>query len=117
MERLFSVSALGHREKWTGRPDYRKRTIDEAIKDCSRVYEPRPKPKAAPSPNGQSEHVGGKTSNIPEIIITELEADVNDQAVKALANHPGIYQRNLNLVSVAFHIKANQSGKDKIDRA
>jgi putative DNA primase/helicase len=32
MERLFSASALGQREKWTDRPDYRQRTIDNAIK-------------------------------------------------------------------------------------
>ncbi len=40
MEALFSESALGQREKWINRPDYRKRTIDHAIANTSRRYEP-----------------------------------------------------------------------------
>jgi hypothetical protein len=40
MEALFSESALGQREKWTSRPDYRKRTIDYAIKNTSGRYDP-----------------------------------------------------------------------------
>ncbi len=39
MEALFSESALGRRDKWTSRPDYRKRTIDYAIAH-SKKYEP-----------------------------------------------------------------------------
>lgn len=31
MERLFSASALGQREKWQARQDYRKRTIQAAL--------------------------------------------------------------------------------------
>jgi primase-polymerase (primpol)-like protein len=31
LERLFSDSALGQREKWRKRPDYRKRTIKKAL--------------------------------------------------------------------------------------
>jgi hypothetical protein len=41
MERLFSGSALGQREKWTARADYRQATIDRAINDCKTVYEPQ----------------------------------------------------------------------------
>lgn len=54
MERLFSASGLGRREKWRGRPDYRERTIRKAISDAREFYEP-PKdsvstgPKVAPS--------------------------------------------------------------------
>ncbi len=40
MERLFSQSALGRREKWQERADYRERTITRAIADCREVYEP-----------------------------------------------------------------------------
>jgi hypothetical protein len=40
MERLFTLSALGQREKWTGRRDYRYRTVDLAIKGCDTTYEP-----------------------------------------------------------------------------
>ena len=31
MERLFGMSALGQREKWLDRPDYRRATIDRAL--------------------------------------------------------------------------------------
>jgi hypothetical protein len=40
MEALFSQSALGRRDKWIDRPDYRKRTIDHAIARTSKSYEP-----------------------------------------------------------------------------
>jgi primase-polymerase (primpol)-like protein len=39
IERLFSRSGLV-REKWRKRPDYRKRTIQNAIRSCSEFYEP-----------------------------------------------------------------------------
>lgn len=38
MERIFSMSGLGQREKWKSRADYRKMTIDKAIQDTSEVY-------------------------------------------------------------------------------
>ena len=38
MERLFSRSKLGMREKWRNRPDYRNRTIWAAIRDPERAY-------------------------------------------------------------------------------
>jgi hypothetical protein len=40
MEALFSESALGRRDKWIHRPDYRKRTIDHAIERTPKIYEP-----------------------------------------------------------------------------
>jgi putative DNA primase/helicase len=40
MERLFSESALGQRKKWRCRPDYRRRTIDHAIRRTGKVYTP-----------------------------------------------------------------------------
>jgi primase-polymerase (primpol)-like protein len=40
MEALFSQSALGQRDKWINRPDYRKTTIDRAIANTSRRYDP-----------------------------------------------------------------------------
>lgn len=35
MERYFSASALGQRDKWTDREDYRARTIDAVLKDTN----------------------------------------------------------------------------------
>ena len=40
MERLFSRSGLGQRDKWRDRPDYRERTIQKAIEDAREFYKP-----------------------------------------------------------------------------
>jgi P4 family phage/plasmid primase-like protien len=40
METLFGRSALGQRDKWKDRGEYRKWTIDEAIAGCKEVYTP-----------------------------------------------------------------------------
>ena len=39
-ERLFNDSALGQREKWRDRLDYRKRTLDRALQDMTSFYDP-----------------------------------------------------------------------------
>ncbi|MDV4177307.1 phage/plasmid primase, P4 family [Rhizobium brockwellii] len=38
MERLFGMSALGKREKWTKRPDYRSMTVGRALKGSGSFY-------------------------------------------------------------------------------
>lgn len=40
MERLFSRSGLGQRDKWRNRQDYRERTIQKAISGCFEFYNP-----------------------------------------------------------------------------
>jgi primase-polymerase (primpol)-like protein len=40
MEALFSRSALGQREKWQSRSDYRQQTIGRAIAGCEHTYKP-----------------------------------------------------------------------------
>jgi len=40
MERIFSASALGKRDKWQTRPDYRERTIDTALEGRTEFYTP-----------------------------------------------------------------------------
>lgn len=40
IERLFSQSGLGQRDKWRNRADYRKRTIQKAIADAREFYKP-----------------------------------------------------------------------------
>src|SRR5579871_6151277 len=40
MENLFSLSALGQRDKWKKRKDYRDSTIAKAIATCKGVYDP-----------------------------------------------------------------------------
>ncbi len=39
MQRLFGSSALGQRDKWKERGDYRARTINGAISKCSKIYD------------------------------------------------------------------------------
>jgi hypothetical protein len=39
LERIFSSSALGRREKWRGRDDYRKMTIRKALAGLGEVYD------------------------------------------------------------------------------
>ncbi len=48
LDRLFRGSALC-REKWTGRADYRRRTIERALRGLGDTYAPR---EVAPSTNG-----------------------------------------------------------------
>jgi hypothetical protein len=45
MERLFSSSALGRRDKWKNRKDYRQRTIAAAIARTTKTYDPKHKPQ------------------------------------------------------------------------
>ncbi len=70
METLFSASALGKREKWKERPDYRARSIDRAIADCTATYEPRPKSGAKPSSNGKDNGRQAATKR-PDILDVE----------------------------------------------
>lgn len=47
MKRAFDESALGEREKWRNRPDYRERTVKAALKEWNgQGYKYRPKPNA-----------------------------------------------------------------------
>lgn len=42
LERLFGLSELGKREKWTSRPDYRRRSIDAALRLVTTSYSGKP---------------------------------------------------------------------------
>ena len=44
MERIFNISALGQRDKWAERDDYRQRTILGAVAVCKSVYNRPPPP-------------------------------------------------------------------------
>jgi len=49
MERLFSQSGLGKRDKWRDRSDYRERSIKTAIADTVEVYEARQEEPKSPT--------------------------------------------------------------------
>lgn len=59
LERIMNGSALGMRDKWQDRQDYRDRTIDRAIGDLAKVYtwpgsvEATPAPTPAKSPEAE----------------------------------------------------------------
>ncbi len=71
MERAFSQSALGQREKWKDRPDYRKWTIDKAIAGCTDVYDPPVVLK-----------IGGKAAN------SQASGQAKDRRVNEAADDP-----------------------------
>jgi DNA-binding transcriptional ArsR family regulator len=63
IERLFSQSGLGQRDKWRQRPDYRERTIQEALAQTTNFYTPGkgkgPKPEGGQKRNGSQERLEG----------------------------------------------------------
>jgi DNA-binding transcriptional ArsR family regulator len=74
LERIFSSSALGRREKWRRRDDYRDRTIRKALSDLGEVYKwPRERPRLLSSssptpPVPGDDDDNSSTDNTPEIV-------------------------------------------------
>jgi len=74
LERLVSSSALGQREKWRHRDDYRKRTIRRALADVGEVYDwgrqrSRPLVSSLSSPlGGSSDDDTSQAGPAPEIV-------------------------------------------------
>jgi len=58
IERLFSQSGLGQRDKWTKRPDYRERTIREALARNTEFYNPG----KGTDPGADQNQDGGQTA-------------------------------------------------------
>jgi DNA-binding transcriptional ArsR family regulator len=74
LERIFSSSALGSREKWRSRDDYRKRTIRKAFANVGEVYDwgrqrSRPLVSSLSSPLGcSSDDDTSEGDDTPEIV-------------------------------------------------
>jgi DNA-binding transcriptional ArsR family regulator len=74
LERIFSSSALGRREKWRGRDDYRKMTIRKALANVGEVYDwgrqrSRPLVSSPSSPlGGSSDDDTSEGDDTPEIV-------------------------------------------------
>jgi hypothetical protein len=74
LERLFSASALGRREKWRRRADYRRRTITRALANLGEVYDwghQRSRSlvsSLSSSLGGSSDDDTGEGDNAPEIV-------------------------------------------------
>jgi DNA-binding transcriptional ArsR family regulator len=73
LERIFSSSALGRREKWRRRDDYRGRTILKALSDLGEVYKwPRERPRllssSLTSPVQDDDDDNSSADDGPEIV-------------------------------------------------
>jgi hypothetical protein len=67
LERIFSSSALGQRDKWRGRDDYRKRTIQKALADLGETYKwPREREQLLSSSSPASPLVKGSDDDNSE---------------------------------------------------
>lgn len=140
IERLFSRSALGQRDKWRERADYRGWTIDKAVELCRTVYTPRRKKRAAkakqakPSANGDGQHAGPTpTPGLPEIVCGSTDPSEGlkswtPQAIGALAlqneGTPRIFQRGGRLArlipfdpGVSLQILGSDALRGELDRA
>lgn len=82
IERLFSASALGQREKWQ-RADYRERTIRFAVENATEFY----------APGGRGRRGGSEWRSVPTIVLGTDEHRVIDEVVEALGDDPDVYQR------------------------
>lgn len=69
MERLFSRSALGQRDKWIRRPDYRRRSVHRAVNFCGRVYDRAP----------DQQRPAGQDDPAPEELKLPIVANLDEQ--------------------------------------
>lgn len=92
VESLFSESALGQRDKWRGREDYRNRTIDYAIEQTKEHF------GDATVARAPARGAGGAT--LPEIMLDVDEHRVIDEVVGALRADPGLFARGGKIVEV-----------------
>jgi hypothetical protein len=80
MEKYFGASLLGHREKWTGRPDYRERTIKKAISG----HEPKNEPSKAPQVEIDDEKQAAAIT--PEYPSDTIDGDLIGELTRALTD-------------------------------
>lgn len=104
IERIFDGSILARRGKWQDRPDYRERTIDNALQVVDTFYEPRAG-RVSPGfrvhdPGDGGDGDGGETgggepedAQVPEVIISTNEYATNNEACAALALDLEVYSR------------------------
>jgi putative DNA primase/helicase len=67
IERLFSQSALGKREKWQARADYRHETIQTALQSLRETYSWREPNRVVPPP-GNRDEAGGNGGGEPGVM-------------------------------------------------
>jgi hypothetical protein len=85
MERIFNLSALGKRDKWTGKKDYRDRSIKFAIDNCKEVFGENSNGATSngkPSANGSHANGDQQTAGNPDD-----QPIVNKQGFQAACLH------------------------------
>lgn len=82
MEQLFSESALGQRDKWKNRRDYRERTIRHAIKRTRKVYDPE-------YASGESKTRHGLRERMGYALFVHPWAEITGNARSAATDHFG----------------------------
>ena len=91
MEAIFGRSALGQRDKWTSRTDYREWTIDNAIENCTDVYGSKSRRKRkGPSPSSNGD---GEGRDLPEIEVNTQRQTILDRTIMAVVKDPDLYCR------------------------
>jgi len=121
METIFDRSALGQRDKWRNRPDYRKRTITKAIAGCHATYTAgrnghanghastsKPRSNGAGSgseipPSNNGHHRAD--NDRPAIEITHELHIVVEQGIEALTRDDALFRRGdtLGIVVIESH--------------
>jgi P4 family phage/plasmid primase-like protien len=92
IDQLFRQSALC-RDKWTDRPDYRRRTIDKALEGRTDFYDPSNSPDLGPSINGHTEETtaeGDPWSKIRAAYEADDKKGARKWAAEQLINELGI---------------------------
>lgn len=115
IEAMFGRSALGQRDKWTGRADYRQRTIDKAIDDCDEVYKPGSSGKAGskgPSANGDGHHRQDATGE-PTNYEALTEAQMGVEWAKDIEDEQIEWINEWRLAAGKLHILAGAGGLGK----
>ncbi|MFG0243213.1 MAG: hypothetical protein ACF8R9_10560 [Phycisphaerales bacterium JB054] len=94
IERLFSASALGQRDKWRSREDYRRRTIEFAIENTTEYY------RSTRTPGGAVADGSRSVARRPEVIIDTDEYRVIDEVAAAVGQDSVIFTRGGSFVEV-----------------
>ncbi|MFG0260514.1 MAG: hypothetical protein ACF8LK_09210, partial [Phycisphaerales bacterium JB041] len=97
IERLFSASALGQRDKWKTREDYRRMTIEFAIENTTEFYTGG---RAVGGAAGASQSFARR----PEVIIDTDEYRVIDEVAAAIGRDSTIFTRG------GMFVEVRQSG-------
>ena len=94
IERLFSASALGQRDKWKTREDYRRMTIGFAIENTTEYY------AGGRSAGGEAARGSRSVAKRPEVIIDTDEYRVIDEVAAAVGRDSTIFTRGGMFVEV-----------------